>query len=316
MTTTDAAAQAGAPIEFAEVGGVRVAVRTSGPLDAPTVLLLHGIGRTLDDWLPLQAALSADHRVCSIDLPGFGETSPLRGRHTLRTLAEFTHRFIDESGLGAVHVVGNSLGGAVAMQLAATNPEQVRSLLLLASAGFGRSVTVALRIMAIPVLNRRLLRPSEHSARRVERSLFFDGSHVDPERIARKLSITRPHHARVFLQVSRSLGGIGGVKRRWRRRLLAQVAASGVPVGVVWGREDRVLPAAHAASVHAAIPHADVHTLARTGHLPQIERTADVADIARTFWQRTAAATTAGPSTAARARASHLGPRRHDDETA
>ncbi|KAB1904360.1 alpha/beta fold hydrolase [Micromonospora sp. AMSO1212t] len=272
------------PADERTVDGRRTRCRISG--DGPPVVLLHGIGRTLDDFTALHAALARDHLVLAVDLPGHGGSAPLDGPHTLPALAAAVARFLDAAGVtGPAHLVGNSLGGAVAMRLAADVPQRVASLALLNSAGFGREVTVALRLLAVRPLARLLLRPDPRIIRRTERAIFFDPAYVTDERIARALAVAgQPHAARVMLELVRDLGTWRGVRPQWRADLLDAVAALDLPTLLVWGERDLVLPAAHLAYARTRLPDARSHLFRDTGHMPQIERTAEVEALLRELW--------------------------------
>jgi pimeloyl-ACP methyl ester carboxylesterase len=275
------------------VNGLRVRYRVSG--DGPPVLLLHGIARSLEDWTE-QHELLDGFRVYSVDLPGFGGSDPLPGRAALPPYAEHVAAFLDTVFLDAalldgiderrpVHVIGNSLGGAVAMLLALRHPDRVRSMVLVASAGFGREVTIALRLLALRPVGRLLLRPSRAGARRMERALFRDGSFVTDERVERAFTLAgRPHGARVMLDLCRSLGTVRGVRAGWRELLLTATASAAAPTLVVWGADDLILPAAHLAEARALLPHVRTHLFPDTGHMPQIERAEEFAELVRRFW--------------------------------
>ncbi|MEU7176262.1 alpha/beta fold hydrolase [Micromonospora tulbaghiae] len=272
------------PADERTVDGRRTRCRISG--DGPPVVLLHGIGRTLDDFTALHTALARDHLVLAVDLPGHGGSAPLDGPHTLPALAAAVARFLDAAGVtGPAHLVGNSLGGAVAMRLAADAPRRVASLALLNSAGFGREVTVALRLLAVRPLARLLLRPHPRIARRTERAIFHDPAYVTDERIATALAAAgQPHAARVMLELVRDLGTWRGVRPQWRADLLDAVAALDLPTLLVWGERDLVLPAAHLAYARTRLPKARSHLFRDTGHMPQIERTAEVEALLRKLW--------------------------------
>ncbi|MEU4793189.1 alpha/beta fold hydrolase [Micromonospora tulbaghiae] len=272
------------PADERTVDGRRTRCRISG--DGPPVVLLHGIGRTLDDFTALHAALARDHLVLAVDLPGHGGSAPLDGPHTLPALAAAVARFLDAAGVtGPAHLVGNSLGGALAMRLAADTPQRVASLALLNSAGFGQEVTVALRLLAIRPLAPLLLRPHPKIARRTERAIFYDPAYVTDERIALALAVAgQPHAARVMLELVRDLGTWRGVRPQWRADLLDAVAALDLPTLLVWGERDLVLPAAHLAYARTRLPDARSHLFRDTGHMPQIERTAEVEALLRELW--------------------------------
>ncbi|MFD2768506.1 alpha/beta fold hydrolase [Micromonospora eburnea] len=274
------------PADELIVAGRRVRCRIAG--DGPPVVLLHGIGRTLDDFAAQHALLARDHRVVSVDLPGHGGSAPLDVPHTLPALATAVAQVLDTAGItGPVHLVGNSLGGAVAMRLAADDPARAASLVLVNSAGFGREVTVALRLLALRPLGRLLLRPYPAVARRTEQAIFHDPAYVTEERIATALAVARqPHATRVMLELVRSLGTWRGVRPQWRRELLAAVAALDLPTLVVWGDRDQILPAGHLANARTRLPKARGHLFRDTGHMPQIERAAAFHALVTEFWAR------------------------------
>ncbi|MFI2651363.1 alpha/beta fold hydrolase [Micromonospora fulviviridis] len=278
------------PTDELSVAGRWMRCRIAG--DGPPVVLLHGIGRTLEDFTAVHAALAGDHRVLAVDLPGHGGSAPLDDPHTLPALATAVAGFLDAAGVtGPAHLVGNSLGGAVAMRLAADAPERAASLVLVNSAGFGREVTAALRLLSVRPLARLLLRPHPAIARRTERAIFHDPAHVTEERIATALAAARqPHAARVMLELVRDLGTWRGVRPEWRAELLDAVAALDLPTLLVWGDRDQILPAAHLAHARTRLPKAQSHLFRDTGHMPQIERAAEFEALVRRFWSRSGAA--------------------------
>src|SRR4051794_3356273 len=273
----------------ATVRGRRVRIRLTGPVDAPgvPVLLLHGIGRSLEDWTDQHELLAArGHRVLSMDLAGHGWSEQARAPSALPTLARHVEDTLDVLGwTRPAHVVGNSLGGPVAMQLSVEAPQRVASLVLANSAGFGREVTAALRVLAVRPLAPLLLRPSRSAAARTERAVYGDPSHATAERIDLGLQLaTRPHAARVLLETARALGGLRGVHPGWRSDLLREVAAAGVPTLVTGGDRDQILPAVHLPAAAAALPHARTHLFPGAGHMPQVERPAQFAALVDDFW--------------------------------
>jgi pimeloyl-ACP methyl ester carboxylesterase len=267
--------------------GTRVRVRETGPADGDPVVLLHGIGRSLEDWAPQHDALPAAYRVISMDLLGFGLSDPPPRRPvTLARLATGVGDVLDALGVRRpVHVFGNSLGGAVALAMQAAHPQRVRSVVLAAPAGFGRQVVLDLRLLAIPGLGGHLLRHTgPRTARRTERALFDDPSFVTEERVRHALRVAaQAARTEVFLDVLRELGTVRGIRPGWRSALLADVARDPRPTLVVWGDRDRILPVRHLSAARAALPHARSHVFADTGHLPQVERADGFAALAVRF---------------------------------
>ncbi|KNC20289.1 hypothetical protein AC792_01765 [Arthrobacter sp. RIT-PI-e] len=268
------------------VDGIRARYRDTGQRTGQPVLLIHGIGRSLEDWEGLYGRLAPDHRVISVDLPGFGLSERTPGKYSMESLARFVIAFLDTLGEHRpLHVVGNSLGGAVAMTISTLEPQRVRSLVLVNSAGFGQEVTVALRVLAVRPLGRHFMKDkSRKAAYRTERALFYDKKFVTEERLDHAQEVGRnPGYDDVLLAVARHLGTFRGVRRRWRTRLLRTVAAQRKPTLVVWGDEDRVLPASHLEHARTVFPHAQFHLFERCGHMPQIEREEDFDALVRAF---------------------------------
>jgi pimeloyl-ACP methyl ester carboxylesterase len=266
-----------------DVGDRRVRHRVTGTGDP--VLLLHGIGRSLEDWDEQHARLSAHHELHSLDLPGFGWSDPVAGPTTLESLADALPAYLDAAGVRMpVAVIGNSLGGAVAMTLATRHPDRVRALVLADSAGFGRQVTVGLRMLAFDPLATLLMRPTPGNSRRSTRTIFHDPALTTVERVrhAQELS-ARPSHAATMLDVARDLGTVRGVSARWRRPLVEGVRASGLPVLAVWGARDRILPPSQLAAVARELPDARTRLIPDCGHMPQIERPDLFAELVEDF---------------------------------
>ncbi len=112
---------------FTEVGGLRVRYADRGFGDS-VVLLLHGFGGDLDNWMFNLDSLAERHRVLALDLPGHGQSVKTNVDPSLSGMATFVSKFLDVLSVSTVNVVGHSMGGAIAMQLASDSPETVKSL--------------------------------------------------------------------------------------------------------------------------------------------------------------------------------------------
>lgn len=271
-------------MNYVDVDGVRIRYHESGDASAPPVVQLHGIGRSLEDWLPQHPLMATDHRVISVDMPGFGLSQRMPAPVTLGLLSDGVWATLDALGeTRPAHLMGNSLGGAVAMQMLVDDPARVSTLTLVNSAGFGREVTFALRVLAVPFLGRRLLaRIDPVAARRIERTLFADRALVTDERVNMAVTIAeQPDFAAVYVEIARALGSFWGVAPRWRTELLTRVRRTPKPTLVVWGERDLILPATHLAAAKAALPHARTHLFPGTGHMPQLERPDEFAGLVR-----------------------------------
>ncbi|MET3811795.1 alpha/beta fold hydrolase [Arthrobacter sp. UYEF3] len=264
-----------------DVGGTRLRYRKTG--SGEPVLLLHGIGQSLDDWTEQHDRLAARHTVYSVDLPGFAYSDRLPGRATLAGLASVLPGFLDALGVHEpLPVMGNSLGGAVAMKLAADHPDRVSALVLANSAGFGKEVAVVLRLLAA-----LLLRPDKEASRRTVQSIFYDKELVTDARVGHALALSqRATHRQTVLDIARDLGTIAGIRAEWRTALMVALAESDIPTLVVWGDHDHILPFSHLGAAAAALPHAESHVFSKTGHMPQIERPEEFAAVVEEFLTR------------------------------
>ena len=268
------------------VRGATIRAQISGDPGTPPLVLLHGIGRCLEDWTPQHERFAGDYRVISLDLPGFGLSDPLPEPATLDSLASGVEQALAALGEDRPrHLMGNSLGGAVAMRMLCRDPDRTRSLTLVNSAGFGRTVAPFLRLLAVPGLGPRALRRIDRKAAwRIERSVVGNRSFVTDERVDFGLRMAaRPEWGLTFLQAAKALGGIHGVRRRWRDELLAEVVRHRKPTLVVWGEKDLILPVAHLTAARALLPYAESHLFPDAGHMPQLEQPDEFAALAGRF---------------------------------
>jgi pimeloyl-ACP methyl ester carboxylesterase len=189
------------------VNGRRTRVRIEGDPADPPMLLLHGVGRSLEDWAPQYPRLAGSHRTIALDVPGFG-FSTLNEPATLKVLARGVIDTLDTLGeRRPLHVVGNSLGGAIALQLLVLDPYRVASLALVNSVGFDAEVAFPLRLLAMPVLGRLATRRiTRTSARFSERMIYADPKLATKDRIEHALAIARQPDAGVaMLETTREL---------------------------------------------------------------------------------------------------------------
>lgn len=286
-----------------DVAGRATRVRVAGDPTAPPLVLLHGVGRSLEDWSSVVVDLASDHRVISLDLPGFGFSDRRPEPATLTSFALGVLETLDQLGeTRPVNLLGNSLGGAVALQILATAGARVASLALSDPAGFGAQAALILRLMTVPGLGQLMTaRTTRISATMSERAIHADPAVATPERIEHALAIgKRPDPGNVTREILSSLATIRGVRTEWRRELFAAIARHPRPTLVMWGAKDRVLPPKHLDAVPHLIPHAITHTFPEVGHMPQIERPSAYLDVVRDFLASAVPASTAPKNTAPR----------------
>jgi pyruvate dehydrogenase E2 component (dihydrolipoamide acetyltransferase) len=256
-------AASGPAVETAEAGGRKISYAGAGQ-DGDVVLLVHGYGGDRNSWLFLQEPMAARHRVYALDLPGHGTSSKDVGDGSLGTLADAILAVLDAIGAGRAHLVGHSLGGAAAAAAAARDPRRVASLTLIAPSGFGPEINTGYLRGFAGAQTRRELKP-------VVGQLFADESLVTRQVVDDLLAYKRLDGVDAALQTL--LGTLLDGDQQ-RMDSAAAVAATGgaVPVTVVWGRADRIIPAAQAEAVAGAARH----LIDGAGHMPHMERPAQV----------------------------------------
>jgi len=258
-------AAGGPAVETADVGGRKIRYAGAGQ-DGEVVLLVHGYGGDRNSWLFLQEPLAARHRVYALDLPGHGTSAKDVGDGSVGVLADAVLGVLDSIGAERAHLVGHSLGGAVAVAAAARDPRRIGSLTLIAPSGFGPEINVGYLRGFADAQTRRELKP-------VVGQLFADESLVTRQVVDDLLAYKR------LDGVDEALHTLLGAlllpdSDAQRTDAATAVAALGgtVPVTVVWGRDDRVIPAAQAEAVADAIRV----LVAGAGHMPHMERPAAV----------------------------------------
>lgn len=241
------------------------------------VLLIHGIGGWAENWYEtLPALAAAGRRALAADLPGFGESEAWPGSRYFDPREPFYGRFVarllDALGLERAHLVGSSMGGAIAFIAAIHSPQRARSVVLVAPGGLGPEMPLYLRLGTLPFseLLARLPAPRFLQRSALE-SCFHDPARV-PDRLAAELERYGPRSLPEALRVLRTVGTLRGVRPGLRRAWLARAHEYSGPVLIVWGREDRVLRPAEAEAVRDLAPRAELRMIEGAGHLPMIER--------------------------------------------
>ena len=260
----------GAELQTADVGGRKISYAGAAPegQDGDVILLVHGYGGDRNSWLFLQEPLAARYRVYALDLPGHGASAKDVGDGTLGVLADAVTGVLDALGAGRAHLVGHSLGGAVALAVAARDPGRIASLTLIAPSGFGSEINAGYLRGFADAQTRRELKP-------VVAELFADESLVTRQLVDDLLAYKRLDGVDEALHALLGTLLDGDAQRGDSAAALAAVldtAGDAMPVTVVWGRADRIIPAAQAGSVTGAVSH----LIDGAGHMPQMERPAEV----------------------------------------
>jgi pyruvate dehydrogenase E2 component (dihydrolipoamide acetyltransferase) len=261
VETEDAA---GPEPRIVEVGGKPIRyLETGAQHEGRPIVLLHGFGGDLNNWLFVQPALSERHRVIAIDLPGHGGSTKDPGAGDLAALAKAMLGVLGALDVPKTHLVGHSLGGAVALRTALDSPSHVASLTLICPAGLGAEIDDDFTRDFIAANRRKLLEP-------VLAKLFADKSLVSLDMVEDLLRFKRLDGATEALTTIRNANFAGGQHEILRDRL---GELGDTPVQVIWGAEDRIVPPRHAERLPASVL---THVLSGAGHMPHLEKAAEV----------------------------------------
>jgi pimeloyl-ACP methyl ester carboxylesterase len=280
-----------------QLGSLRVH-HTHGGRGSP-VLFIHGLGSSgYMEWRFNLEAAADRHRVFAPDLPGFGRSEKPRARYGIPYFTRFIERYMEERGLRSAAVVGASLGGRIALELALESPRLVRKLVLVNALGLGRpNVHVSYGLVTIPRVGEALMNvargalrwaPSQ-TIRRV--AARYTGSSSDLTRTMddayldnlRELYAAEGYH-NAYLATVRSLvtakAVFGG-----QHDMTTRLNELKLPVQLIWGADDPLFPIAHAARAHALIERSRLTVIEGAGHTPQAERPEEFNRVLHNFLQ-------------------------------
>jgi pimeloyl-ACP methyl ester carboxylesterase len=233
------------------------------------LVLIHGLGTDRGVWNETSDALAERHRVIALDLPGFGESAPAGPGFDLGEVADVVAAEVGGRVGGGFDLLGHSLGGAVALTLARRHPGAVRRLILSAPAGFrprSRPLATGVATAAPALLRGRRLIGTRLVGSVAARRLLLWGALSDAGRIS-------PDRAQMMLDASR---GAQRLRPAAEAALTADLAedlgAVEVPVGLIWGTRDPLMPPETTETIRRCRPEAPVALVPEAGHVAQLER--------------------------------------------
>ena len=242
--------------------------------DRPTLLLIHGMAGSSDTWREMIPRLSQHFHVIAPDLPGHGRSSLEFDDYSLGAMASALRDLLVAKGITRCTVIGQSLGGGVALQFVYQYPEFCERIVLIGSGGLGKEVSWILRLLAVPgagfLVTGAAAPPVVNAGNSMRR--FFLERGIRAESVAESWaafeSLARPGHRRTFFKTLRAVVDNRGqaVSATNRLHLAAQL-----PVQVIWGDRDPIIPVSHGHATHEAIPGSRLAIVPGTGHYPHVE---------------------------------------------
>lgn len=259
-------------LQYRTIHGYRRAFRICG--SGPVILLIHGIGDNSTTWHTVQSALAQRFTVIAPDLLGHGRSDKPRADYSVAAYANGMRDLLSVLDIDSVTVIGHSLGGGVAMQFAYQFPQLVDRLVLVGSGGVTKDVNVALRVASMPMgsealalLRLPLVLPVMQLAGRIG-GLVFGSTGVgrDLPHVLRVLNdLPEPKASSAFARTLRAVVD-------WRGQVVTMLdrcyLTESVPVQLIWGKHDAVIPVSHAQLAHAAMPGSTLEIFEGSGHFP------------------------------------------------
>ena len=232
------------------------------------MLFLHGAGG-VPKWLPFFDKLSDRFALMVPDHPSFGRSPTPDWLDDVADLAYFYLDLLAELKLTDVHVIGHSMGGWIALEMAIRSTERMKSLSLLAPAG--------IRIKGTPIANIFLM----------DRAMLMNALYHDPAIVAQELAAT-PTPAEIDVIVANQVAAarLAWQPRFFNPKLRKWLHRVTVPTQIVWGAKDKIIPPAYAAEFAKLIPGATVTMLPNAGHLPHVEKLDEVTSAVTNFITR------------------------------
>jgi pimeloyl-ACP methyl ester carboxylesterase len=279
-----------------EIHGHRVGYRAEG--SGPVIVLIHGMAGSSATWRSVIPALAERFTVVAPDLVGHGDSEKPRGDYSLGAFASGVRDLLLALGHERATVVGQSLGGGVAMQFAYQFPERCERLVLVSSGGLGDEVNLLLRLLTLPGAELVLPVACNHWIHdfgvRCAGLLARVGLHTSPhlEEIWESYGSLADGETRTaFLHTLRSVIDVAGQRVSAADKLYL---AAAVPTLIIWGDRDNIIPVEQGRSTHRAIPGSRLEIFEGAGHFPHCERPDHFAEVLHEFMDATSPVLGAG----------------------
>ena len=259
-------------LQFRTIHGYKRAFRIAG--SGPAILLIHGIGDNSTTWNVIHAKLAQRFTVIAPDLLGHGKSDKPRADYSVAAYANGMRDLLSVLDIERVTIVGHSLGGGVAMQFAYQFPHLVERLILVSAGGVTKDINFVLRLASLPmgsealaVLRLPLVLPAVQIAGRiVGKSIGTTALGHDLPNMLRVLNDLPERTASAAF--SRTLRAVVD----WRGQIVTMLdrcyLTEAIPVQIIWGTKDAVVPVRHARMAHAAMPGSRLEVFEGSGHFP------------------------------------------------
>jgi pimeloyl-ACP methyl ester carboxylesterase len=278
-------------LKFLELHGDRIAYRDAGHGDV--LLLIHGMAGSSTTWRAVLPQLAKKYRVVAPDLLGHGKSAKPRGDYSLGAFAVWLRDLLDELGVRRATVIGQSLGGGIAMQFAYQHRDYCERLVLIGSGGLGPDLSPLLRVLAAPGAEFVLPVVAPQPVLNLGNKLgtWLSSAGIQAPRAGQMWqaysSLSDPGARQAFLRTLRSVVDHRGQAVSALSRLKLQ---GELPVMAIWGEKDDIIPVEHAYAAQAAREGSRLEILPGVGHFAQVEAPMQVVDLIEDFIATTSTA--------------------------
>jgi pimeloyl-ACP methyl ester carboxylesterase len=259
------------PDQYIKVGSINTRYWSAGTKGS-YVILLHGAGSTVDVWEKNIQFLAQHHRVVAFDMVGTGLSDKPLTKYSLDYQLQFFKDFLDVLGIHKASLVGNSMGGAIALKFALDSPGRVEKLVLVSSLGLGQEIKLVLRFLtAIPALL-HFSRPSRLGSKLVLQGNVYDVKSIPERWIDMSYELFKlSGRQEAFISLLTNNMDIWGVRSEVTETILSNLERIQSQTLIIWGKEDTIFPVAHAYIANEQIADTQLEIFDNCGHWAHVE---------------------------------------------
>lgn len=265
---------------FVTVDGVTLHYMHAG--SGRPLVLLHGMGASSAAWRDNILPLSEHFSVYALDAPAHGDSDASVPDYAPKAMAQLLARFLEELDLTGSVLIGNSMGGGLAALTAYEAPHMVDGLVLVATVGITPKIPLFIRLATVPILGEVLWLRALPRDQALLRVIFNDPRFAEKE-LADELarSRNRPGAKLAVLKALRAGASLSGLNAD--TIMVPKLATMSIPVMVVWGSQDRIMPVELGYQAKKLMPTIDLHIFDQCGHWPQMEKAEEFNELVRSF---------------------------------